>query len=206
MENTKAISENMLDIILSKLYHRNDNLAIKKYTSGHHHTYDINDEYIIKIQDNKSSTLKHQFKFLDMVYKKGALVSQPVEFGEEGDFSYLVTKKIKGNNVSQDWISMSDTEKEEIFRSVITQIKIFHSIDFPEYRIPIVSSKNSYRNLMDAVNDSTNFSVLNKSKFTKKYITHSEYLESFLNKKLCILDEENTARFVHNDIHLENII
>ena len=206
MSQPNIIYNNILDIVLSKLNLENDEPAIKRYTSGHHHTYDINDEYIIKIQDSKSSTLKHQSKFLDLVYKKGALVPQPVDFGEEGSFSYLVTKKIKGNNVAQDWIRMSDIEKEEIFKSVISQIKIFHSIDFHEYRIPVVLSKNGYRNLMDAVNSATDFSVLDKNKFAKKDISHIEYLESFLNKNLRILDEENTAKLVHNDIHLENII
>lgn len=195
--------------ILNKIavkYNIENDKDFSRYEAGFHHTYDLGDKYIVKMEDSSAGTLNHHKKFLDLLSTKGAKVSKVVEFGEENGKSYLVLEKIPGRSLSNDWLDMSDEQRERIIEELAKQLKIFHSVKFGNYIIPALVSNTPSINLREAVKNSTKFNLINKNVLKPEFLKEFEYLENFYQQHEYILDEQDTAVFVFNDIHLENII
>lgn len=177
-----------------------------RYEAGFHHTYDLGDKLIVKIEDTSAVTLNNHKKFLDLLGVKGAKVSKVVEFGQEENKTYLVLEKIPGRSLSYDWLNMSGKQKENIMSELTKQLKIFHSIKFKDYIIPALIDNQPCSNLREAVRNSTKFDLIDKNILAPEYLKEFEYLENFYQQNEHILDEQDTAVFVFNDLHLENII
>ena len=196
--------EKIINGIASRLSLKLDR-NLPQYQAGFHQTFDLSDKYIVKIEDEKAGTLDHQKFFLDLLYAKGAKVPKVVEFGHSVGQTYLVTKKVAGDNLSIGWLSRPVEQREEIIKDLAEQLRIFHSVKFGQYLIPVLSN-NLQGSLKESVLESTKFKLIKKDKLAPKYRACFELLQDFFQKKIYLLDEENTAVLVHNDIHLENLI
>ncbi|MBI4050770.1 MAG: phosphotransferase [Candidatus Doudnabacteria bacterium] len=178
-----------------------------RFTSGFvNHVYDL-DKFVLKIEDGSEyykGILKPQGAVLGKLINAGAKVPKVFDTGDlEGRF-YVLMEKVPGTNLSYDWLKFNLVEKESFIEQIAQQMQIFHSIKFDTYAITILAKKR-FKNLRDSVANFVNFKKIDKTKLKKEFVADVEFLESFFEKNMHILNEHNTAVLVHTDISLENV-
>lgn len=177
--------------------------SIKKFDSGEvNKVFNINNKFVIKIEGEPevaTNLLKRQPEKIEMLYQKGGRVPKILDYGQMDGKEYLLMEKIEGINLSADWWSFNDLQKENLIEQIAEQLIIFHSIKSDLYF-------NNSSNFKEAVSKEPNFAEINKTTLKPKYKKLIETLEIFFESKLELLNEENTAVFNHNDLHFENII
>jgi aminoglycoside phosphotransferase len=197
----------IIDAILSRNKITSEN--IHRYTSGiNNKVYSIGEKYIIKIEgdlDHSKGILLFQKDLTETLLTFGAKTSKIYDYGEVEGKSYLLMEKIPGTNLVYDWLKFSIKDKENYIAQLADQLKIFHSIRFESYSIPITEHK-SFSNLKDAIERVVSFNLIDKSKLKPEYVKEVEYLEQFYREHINLLDEVNTAVLVHSDLNLENIL
>ena len=179
----------------------------KRFSSGIiSRVYDLGN-FVLKIEgdhEDVKGILKPQLEVMNRLAKLGARVSKVIDYGEFMDKAYLLMEKIPGTILVYSWLNFTTKQKENFIAQVCEQLKIFHSIKFDTYAIPIHNSR-PVRNLLETVESLINFKRIDKSKLKQEYVEDVELLEKFYLDNKHVLDEANTAVFVHSDIHLENI-
>ena len=168
--------------------------------------YDLGN-FVLKIEGDREDVkgiLKTQPEVMNKLAGLGARVSRVVDYGEFMDKAYLLMEKIPGTILAYSWLGFSKKQKENFIAQLAEQLKIFHSMKFDAYAMPIHNSRPVH-NLLEAVESLINFERIDKSKLKKEYLADLELLEKFYFENKPVLDETNTAVFVHSDIHLENI-
>lgn len=181
----------------------------KKIASGViNRVYDLG-SCVLKIEGSDltnyaKGVLKPQAEIMEKLFSLGAKVPKVVDHGEFQGVPYILMEKAVGNNLVYDWLKFSLKEKENFIAQVCEQLQLFHSIKFDSYALPFYLG-HQFENFKDAMVNVTNFKLIDKSKLKKEYVKDLEFLEDFFENNISILDERNTARLVHSDIHLENI-
>jgi aminoglycoside phosphotransferase (APT) family kinase protein len=200
------------DLELIKFVANKNKLSVFKparFSSGViNRVYDLG-SYVIKIEgsdltDYAKGVIKPQAEIMQKLSSLGAKVPKVLDHGEYEGHPYILMDKAEGKNLVYDWLKFSMKEKETFIAQLCEQLKIFHSVKFDHYALPIYQGKK-FTNLKDAVANVTKFDVVDINALKKEYADDMEFLEDFFNKNISVLDEQNTAVLTHNDIHLENI-
>lgn len=180
----------------------------RRFSSGQiNHVYNLNEKYVLKIEGKgEHEILKPAPLITAQLISKGAKVPKILDFDTVEDNRYILMEKIAGNNLSYDWMSFSEKQKEKLIEQLAEQLKIWHSISFDEYCIPIVGYK-PFKNLQSSIERLMlkKIKILDKEKLPKDFLPSIEILENFYHSHITELNETGTAVLVHQDIHLENI-
>jgi len=182
---------------------------IERYMSGQiNHVYKVDDAYVIKIEgemDHTKEMYVHQKRLMNRLIKAGAKVPRIIDYGEFYEKEYLLMEKLEGRSLFQDWLKFSKKEKENFLLQIIQELKIFHSIKFRFYSLPILFKKE-FINLKNSIRYITRFDKINRNKLSKEILKEVDYLQNFFEENINILNEKNSAVLVHNDIHFSNIL
>lgn len=183
--------------------------SVTRFPSGQiNRVYDINDALVLKIEGELSyarGIFAQQQNVTQQLLAKGATIPEVLTVGEHEGKGFLLMKKITGANVVYAWPHFSAVQKEKYIEQIAQQLQIFHSLPFPEYAIPMYQGVAS-GTLAQAVERTIDFSRIVVAQLPADLAEKmSELRDWYLNKK-SILDETGTAVFVHNDIHLENVL
>lgn len=190
-----------------------DPVEAKRFSSGVvNRGHDIGGKYALKIEgDAQFGAPSHEIlkpvpDITSKLLAKGAKVPKIVDFGSIDGKNYLLMEKVQGNNLAYDWMSFTDSRREKIIEQLAEQLKIWHSINFDRYSVPIVSEE-FFNNLSGAIGRFTvkKMGSIQKDKFPKEFLPNLELLENFYHSHIGELNETGTAVLVHQDIHLENI-
>lgn len=185
---------------------------ITRYTSGIvHDSYDLGN-YVLKIEGEAEHTqgvLKYQPEILIKLLSVGAKVPRVFDSGVIEGKQYLLMEKLRGTNIVYGWRDFDMKQKESFIAQLAEELKKYHSIKFPQYSIPICSGM-SFPSFDAAFLDASlkgliDFSQIKTEDLSAEEKKDIEYLRNFYENNIDILKEENTAVFIHNDIHLENI-
>lgn len=183
-------------------------LYVKRFSSGSiNRVYNLGGKYVLKIEGNgEHKILKPLPNITAQLLAKGAMVPKIIDFGEIEGNRYVLMEMIAGNNLAYDWMSFSDSRKESLIEQLAEQLKIWHSITFDSYSMPIVSH-TSFKNLRQAVErlNHKEINLIQKDKLPKELGFNIDNLIQFYYDNISILDETRTAVMVHQDIQLENI-
>lgn len=181
----------------------------KRFPSGQiNRVYDLGG-CVLKIEgsdltDYAKGVIAPQARIIQTLTALGAKVPAVIDHGEFAGRPYLLMRKAEGTNLVYDWLKFSLAEKEHFIAQLCEQLKIFHSVKFDDYVLPIYLD-HKFANLKTAVANVTNFALIDKSRLKPEYLVDVEYLEDFFARQQSVLDEGGTAVLVHSDIHLENL-
>ncbi len=181
--------------------------SITRYTSGIvHHTYDLGN-YVLKIEgdaDHAKGVLEYQPEILSKLLSIGAKVPRATDSGVIEGKEYLLMEKLRGTNIVYGWMGFSIKQKENFIAQLAEELKKYHSIRSSQYSIPICYG-TSFLSPDAALQGFIHFDKINMKDLSVQQRDNIKYLRKFYEDNIDILKEENTAVFVHNDIHLENI-
>jgi len=183
-------------------------IKIKAFGSGQiNRVYNIDNQYVVKLEGNVKhirGMYAHQAKIIPKLIRKGICTPEIISYGEIGDCDYLLMRKVEGRNLIFDWLKFSRAEKENFIAQIVEQLCIFHSINFSHYAIPVLFNQK-FKILDQAILYTARFDKINRENFSQKILEKIDFLKKYLKDNQKVLAEEDTAVFVHNDIHFENI-
>ncbi len=183
-------------------------MEANRFSSGSiNRVYNLGDKYALKIEDRGGhEILKPTPEITAKLLAQGAKVPKILDFDTVDGNSYILMEIMPGTNLVYDWMSFSDSQKENMIAQLAEQLQIWHSIKFSQYCIPIVSFQ-SFDNLQPAIERlfQKQNTRLQKDKLPKELAASIEMMEEFYHKNISLLDETGTAVLTHQDIHLENI-
>ena len=178
-----------------------------RYTSGiMHDVYDLGN-YVLKIEGDAEyakGSIGHQRGILDKLISIGAKVPKVVDSGVVENKSYLLMEKLKGSLIVNDWLKFDMKQREKFIAELAEELKKYHSLKFPQYSIPICSDTR-FQNLDAALRRIIDFDEVKMDDLSEEHRSDVDFLKKFYEENISSLNEENTAVFIHNDIHLENI-
>ena len=168
--------------------------------------YIVNDQYVIKFDAlkrgfNKESFILKTFKKLPLpklLAHDASLRLIPQE--------YIIQTKLEGENLSFVWPNLNKLDQENIFKNLITILKMFHARSYGFYG-DIFSKSQQFKKWSNffafqykkAVGLARQTGLINKSLFRS--------IDSFYNKNLIFLDQPTIKPcFCHNDLHFANIL
>lgn len=179
------------------------NLEIKKYSSGQiNSTYSVGNDLVIKIQKDLD-VLHHQPEIIKFCVAKGAKVPQVIDCGIENGKEYLLTTKLSGRKLAEDWHRFSAKQKESFIAQTAEQLKLFHSIGFASYSL---IRPREFADFKSAMRSFVDFDVLQGKEFDEITENNLQLIKDYYQKNENLLTETGTAVLVHNDLHFENIL
>ncbi len=184
-----------------------EDLPIKEFTDGQiNHVYQLGEDYILKVQ-KELDVLLHQPSIVQLGVEKGAKIPKIFDSGKIQKKEYLLTEKMVGRKLSSDWLSFSETKKENLIIQIVEQLKILHSIHFEKYSPQRPHEFDNWKDAVDFLTSNINgFDGIDLEKLNKKTRENFELIKQYYQDNLDILNETGTAAFVHNDLHFENIL
>jgi aminoglycoside phosphotransferase len=188
-----------------------DTIKPERFSSGVvNRVYNLADTYVLKIEAEGGAPgepiLKPAADLTPRLVAKAAKVPRVLDYGSVEGTEYILMEKVRGRNLSYDWMSLSNSKKEKLIAQLAEQLQIFHSLRFDRYCIMLKSQK-CFENLRPAIQrlDLKELNLIQKEKLPKEFVSNVEILEQFYYDHIEGIDETETAVLCHNDIHLENI-
>lgn len=169
-----------------------ENINYNFIDSGFNNTiFDINNKYIVKINNNDLKSFEKEIKFYQENYNK-LYIPKLYKY----DLSktnvpvyYQIIEKINGKTLYYYWHDMNEFEREEIIKKLVTVLKDIH-IESSQYDF----SSYIKEKIMKCLNIVSN------------YFKESEY--NIILKSLNYYDlilKDNKFCLIHNDLHFDNI-
>lgn len=201
VDNSKIISAVLAKNNLPSTVH------IARYPSGIiHDTYDVGG-CVLKIEgeaEYAKGVLKYQPEVLSKLLSVGAKVPRIIDSGVIEGKQYLLMEKLKGTNIVYGWRDFDMKQKENFIAQLVEELKKYHSLAAPQYSLPICSS-GAFLNFKDAFQRIISFDKIKIDTLSSEHRKDVGLLKKFYENNIAVLNEVNTAVFIHNDIHLENI-
>src|SRR3989344_985882 len=178
-----------------------------RYTSGiMHNVYDLGD-YVLKIEGDAEyakGSIGHQRGILDKLVSIGAKVPKVLDSAIIENKPYLLMEKLSGSLIANDWMKFDMKQKEKFIAELAEELGKYHSLKSPQYSLPICSDTH-FQNLDAALRRIVDFDEVKMDLLSEEHRSNVDLLRKFYEENIDSLNEENTAIFIHNDIHLENI-
>lgn len=207
MQKFPAIDERIIAEV--SLKHHIEPHSIDRYPSGQiNRVYNINNDFVLKIEGELSyakGIFSVQKEISETLCSRGAKVGRVLDAGRFEDKGYLFMEKLPGKNLVYDWQNFTDQQKENYIEQLVGQLRIFHSVRFDRYAIPVYQGR-TFANLGEAIARTIDFSRLDMTRLPDDMRDAVEYLQMWYAEHASMLEETGTAVFVHNDVHLENIL
>ncbi len=201
-------NDNALIESIAPEYKFSDLSSVKRFSSGQiNRVYEVDGKYIVKIKGKGVEGLDlfgWQPQVLNSLHNAGTKVPKVFGHGNTDKGEYLIMEKLAGENLSYQWLELGAKEKESLMAQLAEQLKLFHSLSFDHYAVPVVTGKQ-YKTFEPAVRDINNIPGLDKSKLNKQYQEDLEFLLAFYDQHSNLLNEQDTATSIHHDINLENV-
>jgi len=191
--------------ILRKILNKNSlsDESVNELSGGQiNHTYQIGDDFVIKIQRDLD-VLLHQVPLTELCLKVGAKVPKITDSGLIEEKEYIVMEKLPGKRLAEDWHIFSEAEKDNFIAQIAEQLKLFHSIQFNKYS---PQRPKEFDNWKDAIINYTNFEAIDGKNFNRETKDNFNLIKNYFATNIDLLAECNSAVLVHNDIHFENIL
>ncbi|MFH0969170.1 MAG: aminoglycoside phosphotransferase family protein [Patescibacteria group bacterium] len=191
---------------------RKNNLSVSenitRFTSGQiNRVYNINGKYVLKIEGDieiKKGLFKHQPEITERLLYAGVKVPKIIDYGKVDGKEYLLMEKVKGTNLSYEWLKFDDSQRENFLIQLADQLQKIHSIKFGDYALPMCRKKR-FSNFNDAIRNSIQFEKIDKTKLSNNLRESIEYLDKFYEKNISLINNNEESVLIHNDIHFENI-
>ena len=199
-----------MDKIIRQVMQKNKidvGVSIKECNDGCiNNVFQIGENYILKIQ-KELGVLLHQPFIVQLGLDRGAKVPRTIDYGEIDSRQYLLTEKMPGKKLSCDWLFFSEIQKENFIIQIVEQLKILHSIRFDKYSPQRPHEFDNFKDAIAFITTSINgFDSVDTKKLDKQTGENFKFIKQYYQNNLDILDEVETAVFVHNDLHFENIL
>jgi aminoglycoside phosphotransferase len=171
--------------------------------------FNLNNQFVIKLEGDlhfAKGLFSYQSKINQALVKRGAKVSEILDYGNVDGKEYLLMKKLPGKLLSYYWPKEPDkVKKEQFIAQIAEQIKMYHSFKFDHYAVQLRRDANQ-KNWLHAVVKETDFLLIQPDKLKSKYRKDFEILLTYFEKYKNLLNEQDTAVFTHNDLHFGNIL
>lgn len=192
--------------LISKILAKNgvpSESSIKRYEGGQiNYVYQIGDDYVLKIEKDLDVT-PHQASIVQLAFDAGAKVPRIFDSGEIDSKNYILMERMEGKKLSEGWMDFDEGQKENFIRQICEQMKIFHSIKFDKYS---PQRPKEFDTLLEAIDWQTNLDDVDLKDLDDTTRGNFEKVRQFYEDNKMILDERDTAVFVHNDLHFDNIL
>lgn len=169
---------------------------IYEVNAGFNNTiFSVNNKYIIKVCTNRAleETFEKEYTFY-IENKSNQNIPKLYKYDkskQEIPYVYEIIEQIPGRTLYYFWYKMTETEREETIKKLITIVKKLHSSK--------VESFDWVKTIKNKVKENIGNS--------KELFTNTEY--NTIEKSLELYDEylkDNKFAFIHNDLHFDNII
>lgn len=172
--------------------------TIKKSDSGFTNlVYFVDDKYVLKLiaPYSKPEKIKKEIEF----YKNVSLPFIPkfVASGEIEGQDYLIVEKLRGESLYSVWHKLGEAQRADVVRQIAEILKAFHKTCYV-----FLQEKFVVTDLIEKWNKSFDLNIL----IIKKKGYDASALETFKDKYLKVIFEENKPGLIYNDAHFDNFL
>ena len=177
--------------------------AVKKYPGGQINvSYQVGDDLALKIEEDLDVT-RHQPDLVARGIEAGAKLPRIVAHGNVGGKNYLLMDRVSGKKLSEGWLGFSERQKERFLGQLVEQMRILHSVRFEKYS---TQRPKEFDTFLEAVDWQTDFGSVSTETLTAETRANLALLTTFYEDNKNLLSDSDPPVFVHNDLHLENIL
>ena len=170
--------------------------SIEEVNAGYRNTiFNINNENIIKICTNKALEKSFKTEYNFYISNKGnQFIPNFYKYDDSKkycDYVYEIIERFEGKTLYYYWYKMSEIEREETIKNLITIVKQFHSVKTEsfDWENKIECDIRKWIEKCKDLFDSEDYAIIMKS--------IEKYKEYFVDNRFALL---------HNDLHFDNII
>ncbi len=175
--------------------------TIKKQSSFNNSVYDVNNEYILRVEQKSNKKYFKSLFLLEIFNKNNIKIPKLICSGKLDKVNYYVYKKILGNRLYPEWHKLNLKERETIVKDICKELRKIAKINLVSKKYDLVKPKNWKKYLSEKIIKKLDY--LKKEKLLNK----TEYfsIKQFCNKHFNVLNNKKIY-LIHNDIHWGNII
>lgn len=160
--------------------------------------YFVNDEYVIKILEQKGS--KNKFYNEIGFYKNVSLsfIPEYVTSGVYSGISYLIIKKVPGKSLYEQWHTFNNSEREKVIKQIADMLKEFNQLENHSFLVKKYIKENQIESWVNT--SKGHIELLNE----KGYNTSA--LKEYMTDVIPVIFKDNCLGLVYNDAHFDNLL